>query len=77
MVSSSCMGERFKSEPGVDMELLSEEDICCLLGEHGRELGCFDDFHHLSPGHGPFSGWDAGWIFDKNISFGQCVWFLL
>ena len=49
------------------MELLSEEDVCCSVGEHWRELGCFDDFHHLSPGHGPLSGWDAGLIFDQNI----------
>ena len=72
MVSSSCIGERFKSEPGVDMELLSEEDGCCSLGEHGRELGCFDDFYHLSPGHGLFSGRDTGWIFDWGNVCGSC-----
>ena len=43
MVSSSCMGEGFKLESEVDMELLSEEEVCCSLGEHEGELGHSDD----------------------------------
>ena len=68
MVSSSCICEGFKVGPEVDMESLSEErSFVAHQGNLGESWDMLMILYHLSPGHGPLLGWDAGWIFGQNI----------